>query len=53
LSTIGITFANSSIGKLSSEGSDSDPSDESPSPASISFLLSYNSFKNISNEFPS
>ena len=44
LSIIGTTLATSSKGKLSSEGSESDPSEESPSPVYISFLLSKSSF---------
>ena len=40
LSTMGTTLAASSTGRLSSEGSLSDPPDESPSPAAMSFLSS-------------
>ena len=47
LSTIGTTLATSSTGKLSSDGSLSEPPEESPSPLARSFLLFVSSYSNI------
>jgi hypothetical protein len=44
---MGINFACSSICKLSSEGSLSDPPDESPSPAAINYLSYISSYSKI------